>query len=166
MSPLGLHAQVKTSDSCPLRTVTLPGGTSVDGGSTATEEWRSTSIGSPGGGGRNERKCGKGGREEGGKQKEVRRVEGGKKGGREWEVGREEGGREKGEVRKDKEGRRDGGTQNKGRNMVPSIQQSHFWPFFLFYFPLHLYIHQQCWKTQLICNGQSLSRQSTKTEHY
>lgn len=35
-------------------------------------------------------------------------MEGGKKGGREWEGGREEGGREKGEVRKDKEGGREG----------------------------------------------------------
>ena len=93
-------------------------------------------------------------REEG--WKEGRREEGGKKRGREWEGGREEGGREKGEVRKDKEGRREGGTQNKGRNMaVPSIQQSHFWPFFFVLFPTTL-IHT-CTPTtlgnQLICNG-------------
>lgn len=69
----------------------------------------------------------------GGRREESRRREEGWKEGRREEGRKQEGGREKGEARKDKEGRREGRTQNKGRNMaVPSIQQSYFWPFFLF----------------------------------
>ena len=38
ISPLGLQAHVNTSDSCPLSTVTLLGGRSVEGGAAAAEE--------------------------------------------------------------------------------------------------------------------------------
>ena len=38
ISPLGLQAHVNTSDSCPLSTVTLLGGRSVEGGVAAAEK--------------------------------------------------------------------------------------------------------------------------------